>query len=102
LLPGGLSEKDFWHIAYAVRRYLLQHKQDDHPLLKNYDHYLKVPMIDLVFWDSKFVYDQLLELETQGGPFPVGAARATARKLQGRPPPKRRRVVTLRRSRKGK
>jgi hypothetical protein len=77
-----LCEKDCWHIAYAVRRHSLLHNQD-HFLLK-YDHYLKVPKTDLAFLNSKCVIAQLLELEAQGGPFPVGAALATARKLECR------------------
>jgi hypothetical protein len=100
MLPGGLSKKECGYIAYAVRRHFFLHKQD-HPLLK-YADYRKVPVSDLLLLNLKFVIHELLELEAQGGPFPAGACRATARKLEGKPPPKRRRVVALRRSRKGK
>ena len=76
-----LCEKDCWHIAYAVRRHSFLHKQR---LLLNYDHHREVPKAELALLCRKFVIAQLRELEAQRGPFPVGAALATARKLEGR------------------
>ena len=55
-----------------------------------YEHYSEVPRGDLFHAISlmkrKFLITQLSELEAQGGPFPVDAIRALARRSEADPP----------------